>query len=166
MHCNSVAGSVMASPDLVAGSTAAALGFVPPKRNVRHARACRGHPRLGSKVRRGWPGRRRAIGEQSDAVLWTAMATPSFGRLCPAMTVESWARNFGIVIFSMYFAEPCGSVAARRIPAGWRAKFSIRTLRNPEKREAERRNSRARNAAPVGPPYGRAGPSSGRDADP
>ena len=26
------------------------------------------------------------VGEQSDAVLWTAMATPSFRRLCPAMT--------------------------------------------------------------------------------
>jgi hypothetical protein len=26
----------------------------------RHARACRGHPRLGNEVRRGWPGHRRA----------------------------------------------------------------------------------------------------------
>ena len=26
----------------------------------RHARACRGHPRLGVKARRGWPGHRRA----------------------------------------------------------------------------------------------------------
>ena len=65
----------------------------------RHARACRGHPRLGTKVRRGCIGlgsaksvkqksaasrvnptcgrHRRAMGEQSDAVLW---------RLCPAMT--------------------------------------------------------------------------------
>src|SRR5580698_2149229 len=42
----------------------------------RHARACPGHPRLGNHEQgsRGWPGHRQAG------------ATPSFGRLCLAMT--------------------------------------------------------------------------------
>ncbi|TKW77747.1 MAG: hypothetical protein DI543_14080 [Bradyrhizobium icense] len=40
----------------------------------RHARPCAGHPRLFLWPRRGWPGHRRAE------------ATPSFGRLCPAMS--------------------------------------------------------------------------------
>jgi hypothetical protein len=62
--------------------------------------------------------------------------------------------------------KPSGSVAARRIPAGFRPNCRFRTLRNPNKREAERRNSRARNAAPVGPPYGWASPVSGRDCRP
>ena len=48
-------------------------------------------------------------------------------------------------------------------PAGLPSKLSVRTLRNLKKREAERRNSRARNAAPVGPSYDRTCPSSGRE---
>ena len=59
--------------------------------------------------------------------------------------------------------EPCGSVAARRIPADCRAKLSVSNSSHPQKREAERRNSRARNAAPVGPSYDRTCPSSGRE---
>ena len=48
---------------------------------ARHARPCAGHPRLSflGKRRRRWPGHRRAE------------ATPSFGRLCPAMTM--WKRQ-------------------------------------------------------------------------
>src|SRR5882724_3729840 len=59
--------------------------------------------------------------------------------------------------------EPWGSVAARRIPAGFRPNCRFRTLRILQQRVAERRNSRARIAAPVGGPYGRACPSSGRE---
>src|SRR5713226_10737106 len=52
-------------------------GNWPVKPLVRHARPCAGHPRLSSaKVKTWMAGHRRAE------------ATPSFGRLCPAMTVE------------------------------------------------------------------------------
>src|SRR5258708_10956317 len=44
---------------------------------VRHARPCAGHPRPSSPTSQTWmAGHRRAE------------ATPSFGRLCPAMTAE------------------------------------------------------------------------------
>jgi len=75
---------------------------------------------------------------------------------------ESFAQT-SASSFSMHFAEPCGSVAARRIPAGCRAKLSFEPFALPIKREAERRNSRARNAAPVGPSCDRTCPSSGRE---
>jgi hypothetical protein len=72
--------------------------------------------------------------------------------------------NLDIVIsFLRAFDEPCRSVAARRIPADCRAKLSFEPFALPIKREAERRNSRARIAAPVGLPYGMASPVSGRD---
>ena len=61
------------------------------------------------------------------------------------------------------FADPCGSVAARRIPADCRAKLSVSNPSLLQQRVAERRNSRARNAAPVGPSYDRTCPSSGRE---
>jgi len=50
--------------------------------------------------------------------------------------------------------EPRGSVAARRIPADCRAKLSVSNPSHPHQRVAERRNSRARKAAPIGLPYG------------
>jgi hypothetical protein len=50
--------------------------------------------------------------------------------------------NRGIVV-SPCIVEPCGSVAARRIPAGCRSKLSFEPFAVP-KREAERRNSRVR----------------------
>jgi hypothetical protein len=74
---------------------------------------------------------------------------------------------FGFAIstpsFLHTFIEPCGSVAARRIPADCRAKLSVSNPAQPHQRVAERRNSRARNAAPVGPSYDRTCPSSGRE---
>src|SRR5260221_14232998 len=42
---------------------------------IRHARACPGHPRLGDRQRKTW----MAGGRRAEA-------TPSFGRLRPAMT--------------------------------------------------------------------------------
>jgi hypothetical protein len=71
--------------------------------------------------------------------------------------------NFSIVFLSPCVVDPCGSVAARRIPAGCRAKLSVSNPSHPHQRVAERRNSRARNAAPVGPSYDRTCPSSGRE---
>src|SRR6476619_3427446 len=62
--------------------------------------------------------------------------------------------------------EPRGSVAARRIPADCRAKLSVSNPSHPHQRVAERRNSQARIAAPVGPSYDRASPVSGRDCWP
>ena len=57
--------------------------------------------------------------------------------------------------FFLHPFEPRGSVAARRIPADCRAKLSVSNPSHPHQRVAERRNSRARKAAPVGLPYGR-----------
>jgi len=68
--------------------------------------------------------------------------------------------------FSVHFVDPRGSVAARRIPADCRAKLSVSNPSHSQKREAERRNSRARIAAPVGLPCGMASPVSGRDCRP
>ena len=79
------------------------------------------------------------------------MLSPIFGS---AISPSSFLRAF---------VEPRGSVAARRIPAGCRSKLSFEPFALPIKREAERRNSRARNAAPVGPSYDRTCPSSGRE---
>src|SRR5436190_23418083 len=80
------------------------------------------------------------------------------------MTVESQVRKLRHRYYSfMYFVEPCGNAAARRIPAGCRAKLSVSNPSQSQKREAERRNSRARNAAPVGPSCDRTCPSSGRE---
>src|SRR5580765_8839457 len=80
----------------------------------------------------------------------------------PAMTWRVRCKNFSID-FLRTFIEPWGSVAARRIPVGCRAKLSASNPSQSQKREAERRNSRARNAAPVGPSYDRTCPSSGRE---
>src|SRR6185369_2185082 len=66
-------------------------------------------------------------------------------------------------LFLSECVEPWGSVAARRIPADCRAKLSVSNPSHPHQRVAERRNSRARNAAPIGGPYGRSRPSSGRE---
>ena len=59
--------------------------------------------------------------------------------------------------------EPRGSVAARRIPAGCRAKLSVSNPSPLQVRVAERRNSQPRNAATVGLPCGETHPVSGRD---
>ena len=81
----------------------------------------------------------------------------------PRMTWRGRCVNFSIVIFSVNLlsrggAEPLGASRRTVVP-----NCRFRTLRSPQAREAERRNSRARIAAPVGGPYGRACPSSGRE---
>src|SRR5689334_5073908 len=77
----------------------------------------------------------------------------------PGMTVESEVRKLQhrhsfLCIFLHACLGPSGSVAARRIPAGCRAKLSVSYPSQSQAREAERRNSQARNAAPVGLPCG------------
>jgi hypothetical protein len=72
--------------------------------------------------------------------------------------------NFDIVISFLHaFLELCGIVAARRIPAGCRAKLSVSNPSPLKVRVAERRNSQPRNAATVGSPYGKACPFCGRE---
>src|SRR5436190_16505890 len=58
--------------------------------------------------------------------------------------------SIGASFLSPCIVEPRGNAAARRIPAGCRAKLSVSNPSQSQKREAERRNSRARNAAPIG----------------
>ena len=82
----------------------------------------------------------------------------------PGMTVESQVRKLRHRYSSfMYFVEPWGSVAARRIPAGCRSKFCARTLRKPKrgKRSAEIRGRGTPH--PLARPYDRTCPSSGRE---
>ena len=82
----------------------------------------------------------------------------------PGMTVEIHLRKLQHRYSLLHrCAEATGSAAARRIPAGCRAKLSVSNPSQSQVREAERRNSQARIAAPVGPPCGRASPVSGRD---
>jgi hypothetical protein len=91
--------------------------------------------------------------ERSEAIS-PHLLSPMFGS---AISTSSFLRPF---------IEPCGSVAARRIPADCRAKLSVSNPSPLQVRVAERRNSRARNAAPVGLPCGMASPVSGRDCRP
>src|SRR5437762_3262135 len=90
MHCNGVAGFGMASPDLdiapggsVACSTAAALGFVPPKRGVAFGPS----GPLALNQRSSWPDLFRPSTPCFVAKAW--MPATSAG-----MTVESEVRKF------------------------------------------------------------------------
>src|SRR5437588_1812893 len=83
----------------------------------RHGRICCGHPRLSRwrASRRRWPGHRRAE------------ATPSFGRLCPAMTMvntigfaEGTANSYffaGAILESAGLAGSTGLVSVLLVSA-------------------------------------------------
>ena len=71
--------------------------------------------------------------------------------------------SIGASFLSPCIVEPCGSAAARRIPAGCRSKLSVSNPSPLKVRVAERRNSQPRNAATVGPSYDRTCPSGGRE---
>src|SRR6202163_2861177 len=74
-----------------------------PYDDTRHARACPGHPRLESvSARTTWmAGHRRAE------------ATPSFGRLCPAMTKNGFRRH-NFAISRLHAPELCKNLPSPR----------------------------------------------------
>src|SRR6202049_739040 len=80
---------------------------IPP---IRHARARRGHPRLFSlTVKKTWMAGHRL-----------AEATPSFGRLCPAMTIEALAGVRTILIALAVIAYSASAqVRAQTLPGGF-----------------------------------------------
>ena len=82
------------------------------------------------------------------------------GRVKPGHDVESEVRKFLHRDFLRTFVDPWGSVAARRIPAGCRAKLSVSNPSQSQVRVAERRNSQPRIAATVGLPCGETDPVS------
>ena len=63
---------------------------------------------------------------------------------------KSSAQTSTSSFLSPCIVESCVIIAARRIPAGCRAKLSVSNPSQSQVREAERRNSRARIAAPIG----------------
>jgi len=91
-----------------AAGSATTLGLY---RKVRHARPCAGIHVLTAflQERRGWPGHRRAE------------ATPSYGRLSPAITPRYWLTH-----------TTARSTAPRRRPAcdraGWRSTIAVRAI--------------------------------------